>query len=756
MKRLILAGIFLVAVTTAAVRYLSADAFRDRLKAGLEHSLGRRVDLNGQVRFNVFPAPGLRALDVTVHDDPRFGLEPAAYITSLEAQIGFLGLLAGRVEISALRLMEPSLNLTHIPGQGWNIAGLSQAGSFPGIAIRGGRVNWKSGLAKAAFYLSDADIDLERRGGQWHLQMASSGGRTDIPAFTLGRFQLRGAISATECDLDFRVVRGALSEWLMLAAGNDPGVHGEVSATAHLKGPLAGIRIEGKTVLEDVHRWDILPAGARALPVAVTGLLDLDTQTVDLATAARQEFELPVAARLRAAGPVATPRWSLHVRAGEIPMAAAVEIARHAGLQAAQGVEAAGSIRGVVGLGPGGAQGGFLIANARFSRGEDQFLAAPKAILTLGGGGATLQSDRAEAGAGEPLSLEIETALPEGLRRFRVASPGLSVASLHAGLRLMPGLSLPPVLASGRGTMSGSLDGQRVDGAFRWNGRFRLKDGEAAVEGLADPVGIRSATVDIDGNSLSVLGLRATAGAIEFTGRYTYDPRQSHAHSLEVESPAATAPELLRLFAPSLRPDRGSLAKTLRLKRWEPPSWLAGRRAKATLRLGRLEAGGATLGQVETQVTWEGVRAEAKPLRFRLAGGSATGSASVEASPTGPRYTFTGRWGGVPWKGGSVELGQVALESSGEGAELVQNLKLSADFGALGISLGPVRAAGGTLEKVPGGELSIQVVEAQTEDGKQTGKGGISNAGRLQIEISNGGARHRFSGTISPFVLEPE
>src|SRR2546422_897155 len=72
--------------------YLSADRYAERIRSGLESALGRRVEFR-DVRFNLFTGPGFAVSKVVIHEDPAFGLEPLAYVDSLEARPRLLPLI---------------------------------------------------------------------------------------------------------------------------------------------------------------------------------------------------------------------------------------------------------------------------------------------------------------------------------------------------------------------------------------------------------------------------------------------------------------------------------------------------------------------------------------------------------------------------------------------------------------------------------------------------------------------------------------
>src|SRR4051812_24607567 len=107
--------ISVVAVLAAAwwVPQISADPYRDRVHAALENALGRKVEI-GEVRFRLLPQPGLTIMHVSIGEDPRIGVEPAAYVTTLRAMPRFTSLFGGPLEFASVDLEDASLNLTRV------------------------------------------------------------------------------------------------------------------------------------------------------------------------------------------------------------------------------------------------------------------------------------------------------------------------------------------------------------------------------------------------------------------------------------------------------------------------------------------------------------------------------------------------------------------------------------------------------------------------------------------------------------------
>ena len=120
-----------VAVAAALVLLLlflvrpGASRLKSRIITSLSAAVGRPVDL-GSVHIRLLPRPGFDLENLVVYDDPSFGSEPMLRASEVTADLRLSSLLRGRLEVAKLDLTEPSLNLVHQAGGGWNFQGLME------------------------------------------------------------------------------------------------------------------------------------------------------------------------------------------------------------------------------------------------------------------------------------------------------------------------------------------------------------------------------------------------------------------------------------------------------------------------------------------------------------------------------------------------------------------------------------------------------------------------------------------------------
>ncbi len=325
MKRAIIGGLLLVlAVGFIAPRY-ELELFRPRIARALERGLGRRVVV-GPVHFNLFTGPGFTVDDVTIHEDPRAGIEPFAYVGTMEARVQLLSLFQHRLEFSSLRLGEASINLVKTDAGPWNFQFLlnsaqASAGTMPAIKMRGGRVNFKFGDTKSVFYFNDADFDVApSMDGSVALRFAGAPSRSDRSGQNFGNFFVRGVWSPQKVNLRVELEKSALEEVARLIDRRGFGLHGAIALDAQLSGPPSQIDVTGNIQVNDVHRWDLLPQSGGGMRVAYKGSLDLRNDRLELQSVS----DVPnpqVTGTFRAWDYLTAPHWEASAELKQVPVA---------------------------------------------------------------------------------------------------------------------------------------------------------------------------------------------------------------------------------------------------------------------------------------------------------------------------------------------------------------------------------------------------------------------------------------------------
>src|SRR5437660_1149064 len=118
-------GLGVVALAGVIAPFLDGSRFSGQIRQTLEATLGRTVEFE-DVRFTFFSGLGFSLENVTISEDPRYGLEPFAFVPTLQAHVRLDKLLLGKIQFSSLRLVEPSLNLVKRGDETWNVVELLQ------------------------------------------------------------------------------------------------------------------------------------------------------------------------------------------------------------------------------------------------------------------------------------------------------------------------------------------------------------------------------------------------------------------------------------------------------------------------------------------------------------------------------------------------------------------------------------------------------------------------------------------------------
>ena len=767
-KCLAIALAVLLAVGIAAP-FLSVNRFAPRIKATLEAALKRKVEL-GPVHFSLFTGPGFSVENVVIHENPAFGVEPIAYVASLQAVPRLLSLFGGRLELASIRLDDASINVAKSGGPAetgrWNFEPLLNATvirAIPELHVRSGRINFKFGDTKSVFYLTNTDLDITppaRVASGWSVDFTGQPARTDKPARGFGIFQARGRwtpAASDALDLDVRLERSAISEIVALVQGYDAGVHGTVSAHIRVAGPLDGLRVGGRVDLEDIHRWDLMPPYGQSWPFRVAGRLNLPAQTIEVEYTTAGQQAPPLSIRFRCASYLSQPRWGVALNWNRFPITPLLDLARHMGAAPPPQLKMTGSVDGVVGYsGRGSLQGVLDFHDASVAIPDSPPVGAAEARLVFDNGHARLAPTSVRTVLEEQAQVAADYDWAGQKLDLTISTDSMRVESLRAqaALAAVPWLEQVP-----NGIWSGHLHYQLAALQSGWTGNIELQDATFPLPGIAEPVLLQSGAAQIDGPRLVLDHIRAQAGRISVEGAYRYEPHLPRPHRLHIRVSEADAGELERLFMPSLRPNRGLLARALSLGRPGLPEWLAGRHLDATVRIGALHIGDALLRDVETHLVWDAAKADFQEVQAKLAEGRLTGMMSVALRGNRPAYHLEARVKGCVWKSGKVDADTVT-ESSGTGAELLARLHSSGTFEAHGVELEALP----DLESVAGGYdlvwsqptplLRFTGLQLVAGDDTYTGQGATQSDGRLSILLSSGVKEMRMSGTLAELRVD--
>ena len=764
--KLLLYSVLLVLWAAWYVPRISADKYREPIHSALESALGRKVDV-GKVQFQLLPVPGFTVENVVISEDPAVGPEPVAYISVMRGRPKLSALLGGPLEFASVDLEDTSVNLTRVdsaaaPGTvKWNFPELLRPRllkAFPSVHLVSGRVNFKFGDTKSVFYLLNTDVDLwppSSEGEPWTLKVRAEPARTDRPSRGFGFFVARGQwyASNSAVTLDVKMEKSELGDMITLFEGRESGIHGDIWGSAHLAGPISKVGIAGTMQIGDVHGWNQTPPGGSPATVAVSGILNVPAQSLDVRALA--EGRNPVAdLRYHTVDYLRLPKWSVTVLLNRLPLAPVVSLARNVGAGIPPGISVEGFVDGTVSYStPGGKpkyDGQFRVSEAvakapdtpqiRIADFPVQFADAGFAL-----GPVTLSDD-----AGKQAGLSARYDAASGEAEAAVTTEEMRLAALQP---FLSAARVPVLGVANAGTWSGSVKYSTAS-IPRWSGQFAVKDIAVAFPALSQPLRISTGDVALDENGVTIKRLALSAGGVEMAGEYSFGINAQHRFHLTAATVDAAALEAL--FQPVLRRG-GLLAKALNFGRPPEPDWLKDINLDGTLQAGSAALDGFALGRLKTRVIWEGASVRFEGVQFQLperfsAQAAFRGDAVVDLSKPEADYSLTGKVSGTRWKGSSLEA-EGKLLTSGSGTDLWARMKASGTLRMRNVDAAPasIDSLEGDFEWAWDGRnprLSVPAVAATMGGTKWTGSALAETGGIVVLKLSDGKRTFEASGAV--------
>jgi len=278
------------------------------LTARLESVFGRSVEV-GSYDFSLWGGPTLLAHSVTFGEDPRFGHEYFLRADSLTVRLRWQSFFRGHMELGAIALESPSLNLVRNREGDWNVAewlpksvGGAPSSSLPGPPVRfgridvtSGRINFKRGDEKLPFALTNVNGYMEPdRSGRWTLNLEAVPTRAAVLLQQAGTIRVSGHVGGTSSRLrpavlDLAWDGASLSDLLHLAHGYDFGVRGDLGLVVHAETQGDNWALQGRAELRRLHRWDFavrpdnpaLNVNAKMILYPLASGLDITEATIE-------------------------------------------------------------------------------------------------------------------------------------------------------------------------------------------------------------------------------------------------------------------------------------------------------------------------------------------------------------------------------------------------------------------------------------------------------------------------------------------
>src|SRR5271168_2628160 len=273
-KSLIVLLIFLWLADSGVSLLIRHTRLQRRLTARLETVFGRSVEV-GSYDFSLWGGPTLEAHSVTFGEDPRFGHEYFLRADSLTVRLRWQSFFRGHMELGAIALDSPSLNLVRNAEGDWNVAewlpksigsaapsASAPAVRFGRIDVTSGRINFKRGDEKLPFALTNVNGYMEPdRSGRWTLNLEAVPARAAVLLQQAGTIRVSGHVGGTSSRLrpavlDLAWEEASLSDLLHLAHGYDFGIRGDLGLLVHAETQGNNWALQGRAELRRLHRWD--------------------------------------------------------------------------------------------------------------------------------------------------------------------------------------------------------------------------------------------------------------------------------------------------------------------------------------------------------------------------------------------------------------------------------------------------------------------------------------------------------------------
>jgi hypothetical protein len=546
-----------------------------------------------------------------------------------------------------------------------------------------------------------------------------------------------------------------LSELTTLFAGHDIGIHGTVSSSAHVDGPLDALRIRGDLHMDDVHRWDLFAANGEAWSIRYLGALDWDTHRVNLETVPEPGAgPPPVGLTMRADRFLKQPVWSIEAKLNQVPLKRALPVARRLGMPVPDSFTATAELNGAVRYSSAqGLSGALVMEHLSASvAGQPRF--------KTGVASATISSDHfhldpatvQRAGAGT-LEAGGDYYFSSGRVVASLDAKDFSAAALKRTLEAWFGS--PQVLEP---IENGRLNGEvkyahEADEPASWLGAFRMSNATLKLPGLSHRLTHCSGEFRFDDSDFSVTHFAGVIGGTALHASYRYRAGAEHPEYLRLQAKAADLEQIQEDLEPALRP--GSLLARLQFTRRHIPRWLARRNLEAEIRIGQLTANGQDLGALRAHLIWQGPRVQFSLLQLHPAHGVLRAAGRADLAADVPRYRFEFAASGIHWKEGLLSARGDAT-TSGFGSDVAANIHVLGTFKARNFELSPGdffdMMKGNFAFSLPDGHPDVKAtaISAIDDSGAWTGAAKSSDSGKLIVDLQQGGEERHLAGTLEP------
>jgi uncharacterized protein involved in outer membrane biogenesis len=792
----------------------------------LSWELGRPVDISS-VHIRFLPRPGLELENFAIHDN-AFGAEPILRSPDVTAWLRLSSLLRGRIEISSLTLSDASLNLCRDPEGKWNIEELvvraarsstapTSSGrkeprrEFPYVEADHARINFKNGMEKTHFALTNAEFALwQESENEWGVRLRASPIRTDANLTDTGVISVEGkwqrsvVLQNTPVQFSWEWKQAQIGQVSRLLFGSDKEWRGDVHASGTVSGTLGKSLLKADASIDELRRQDVLTRGDLQVAAHCAAEYDATERTVANldCSAPAGDGSVELKGRLSATAGV---RYELMLVAKDVPAQSALGLVRQVKENIPADLRATG--------------------NVNLSLAIDR--SAPAEPLRFSGEGEVLGTRLVSTSTGAELplgtvplrfiSITPKTSGPKSsVRRAGVSGlPELQVGPVSAALgrttpaqaqlvisragykglirgeatlkQLMPTAKilrfpLPEMSADGTATFNLALSHNWGDTTSPVTGSAELRAVRAQVRGLNAPLQIHRADLRIDTDAVRVTNLQASAGQTNWRGTLQI-PRpcaapESCEFQFQLRAPEVTAASLNQL----LNPATAKRPWYRRLGLGSAHSFFSRASASGTIAIGQLVLGRATCKEFSGDVELKEAKVTIKSIRGEIMDGRAAGTLNADFSKRPPVYAGNGTFEdialtkidnlmGTKWADGNA-LTRYHFTSAGWSVrDVLEAAQLNASFDikdgvfphiTLAEDADPLQAKSFSGElAMQKGQLSFKRARLDSESGAYDVSGTATLEGTLNLKMTGEDlSGYNISGTlaethVSPFPAPP-
>ncbi len=758
--------------------FINAAHFSASIQRALEASLARPVGFE-KVYYRLLPVPGFSLENVTIGEDPRWGLEPFSYMDGLEARLRIDKLLLGQIRFASLRLIDPKLNLVKRNDGAWNVVEFVERMSapramplnlIPAIQVSNGRLDFKLGTRKTTFYITDADISIyPEHSGRVAVNFSGSPARTDRAGNGFG--SLRGNLNwlvtaqpaaANQVEADVTLDPSNFSELATLIQGQDIGVHGTISSRAHIAGPLAALKVTGNLRLQDVHRWDLLPSSGDDWRVPYGGTVDMLAHRLDLRTLPPHPSEaVPAAFEVKVNDFMTKPAWTLMTSLNKAPVESLLPLFRRMGFAVPPGVALSGAINGVVGYSnASGLSGEVSIHDAVATLPNIPPISAAGADLKILPDTLHLEPATLQTTGGGTMQVGGDYRWDNQRLAAAITVNNVSVQTLKNTAQAWFGE--PPALAAfadgDSGTVTGQLQYGYSAGSGGWSGEFEFSNATLSAVGVAMPLQQAQGKLVFTPATLDVPHFTATWAQNNLAGNYHYNQTAKRPERLHLELEAAGFEQVVQALEPAWR-EPGLLARLPFTKRSIPP-WLTARNLEGDVAIAHFIVNENDLGPLNARFLWEGVNLQFTNLQLLSPAVSLRASGNVDLTSRAPDARFKGSLTGFHWGGGTIDA-QGEFASTGAGLDALRSIHALGSFSATAVSLSlnqDFDKVSGAFElSLAGGwpKLHLSKVQAVQPNDDWNGEALSNSDGQLIFDLGNGDRQLHIVSLLAPSPPAP-